>query len=159
MVLVDNKLLYRKMEPEDVITVHALVRRTIISRYREAYSAGAVEFFLRHHAVESISRHVNEGHCILAVCDGVIAGVGELLDNEIRMVFVDPSLQGMGVGRGLMSRLEEQARKHGLEEILLDSSVVAVGFYQHLGYEVVKETSLALGEDDFLPYLIMRRRL
>jgi len=147
------------MVPEDVIMVHALLRRTIMSSYKEAYSAGAVEFFMRHHDVASINRHVHEGHCIVAACDGVIAGVGELLGNEIRMVFVDPSLKRMGIGRGLMMRLEEQARKCGMREIVLDSSVVAVGFYQHLGYEVVKETSLDLGEDDLLPYLIMRRGL
>lgn len=154
-----NRTLYRRMVPVDVSAVHALVHRTIASSYQDAYSIGAVEFFKRHHDIDSISRSVNEGHCILAVCDEVIASVGELLGNKIRMVFVEPSLQGMGVGKGLMMRLEDQARMHGLNELRLDSSVVAVGFYQHLGYEVVKETSLELEEGDSLPYLIMRRLL
>jgi len=65
----------------------------------------------------------------------------------------------MGIGQGLMMRLQDQARDNGLVELVLDSSVVAVGFYQHLGYEVVEEASLELGGGGSLPYSIMRRRL
>jgi len=154
-----KELLYRRMVLEDVDAVHGLVQRTISKSYKDVYSASALDFFRRYHDVGSITRNVNEGYCILANCDGVIAGVGELLGNKIRMVFVEPSLQGMGIGQGLMMRLQDQARDNGLVELVLDSSVVAVGFYQHLGYEVVEEASLELAGGGSLPYSIMRRSL
>ncbi len=127
--------------------------------YKGAYSSSALEFFKRYHNVESIARNVREGHCILAIHDDITAGVGELLGNKIRMVFVEPSLQGVGIGRGLMMRLQDLAKENDLDELQLDSSVVAVGFYLHLGYEVVQEASLDLDDEGSLPYSIMRRRL
>lgn len=154
-----NGLLYRRMREDDVVAVHALVQRTITMSYKGAYSSSALEFFKRYHSVESIARNVREGHCILAIHDDITAGVGELLGNNIRMVFVEPSLQGVGIGRGLMMRLQDLAKENGLDELQLDSSIVAVGFYLHLGHEVVQEASLDLDDDGSLPYLIMRRRL
>lgn len=109
-----KELLYRRMVLEDVDAVHALVQRTISTSYKDVYSARALDFFKRYHDVRSIARNVHEGHCILAIYDGGIAGVGELLGNNIRMVFVEPSLQGMGIGQGLMTRLQDQARDNGL---------------------------------------------
>ena len=154
-----NELLYRKMRMDDVAAVHALVQGTITTSYKDAYSANAMEFFKRYHDVDNIVKEVHEGHCILAIYDGVTAGVGELLVNKIRMVFVEPSLQGLGIGRGLMMRLQDRARENGLDELHLESSVVAVGFYKHMGYEVVQKTYLDLEGGGTLPYFIMKHRL
>jgi GNAT superfamily N-acetyltransferase len=48
--------------------------------------------------------------------------------------FVAPDRQGRGVGRALLSFVEELARRRGIEELHLSSSLTAVGFYERLGY-------------------------
>jgi GNAT superfamily N-acetyltransferase len=45
-----------------------------------------------------------------------------------------PELQSTGVGRALLAALETEARRRGLHELWLESTVSARGFYLKQGY-------------------------
>lgn len=47
---------------------------------------------------------------------------------------VDPDLQGRGVGRKLLQKLEEQAQLGGAQGVWLEARVSAEDFYEKLGY-------------------------
>jgi ribosomal protein S18 acetylase RimI-like enzyme len=47
-------------------------------------------------------------------------------------------LQGRGVGARLVAHLEAHARKAGLGELQLSSSITARGFYERLGYRLIR---------------------
>ncbi|MDA8196588.1 MAG: GNAT family N-acetyltransferase [Actinomycetota bacterium] len=58
-------------------------------------------------------------------------------DFEVKRLWVSPLARGMGVGRGLMDRLESVAREMGCKRLLLDTHAdltEAVGLYRALGY-------------------------
>ncbi|QFU21944.1 GNAT family N-acetyltransferase [Shewanella eurypsychrophilus] len=59
---------------------------------------------------------------------------------RLEAVFVDVEAVGMGIGKLLATELEVQAKKAGVEELSLSSSLNAVGFYQELGYIAGDET-------------------
>ncbi len=62
----------------------------------------------------------------------------------IEDVVVDTSYRGLGVGRKLMNKLLEEARKEGLDEVLLFTGhhrVVAINLYKSLGFQL-KESGL-----------------
>lgn len=65
--------------------------------------------------------------CVLFQPDGRSGG-------RLFQMAVDPSLQGQGVGRLLVSHLEERLRREGVTEVTLHSRHHAVGFYERLGY-------------------------
>jgi ribosomal protein S18 acetylase RimI-like enzyme len=62
----------------------------------------------------------------------------------IQNIALDPSAQGMGLGRRLMEEAFAQARAAGCGECHLDvnSAQPAVQFYQHLGMEVLVKTEV-----------------
>lgn len=61
---------------------------------------------------------------------------------QIRYMAVAGAYQRQGIGRELISAMEAHARNSGVKLIMLDARETAVGFYQKLGYEVVKKSYL-----------------
>ena len=59
---------------------------------------------------------------------------------RLEAVFVDVEAVGMGIGKLLATELEVQAKKAGVKELSLSSSLNAAGFYQNLGYIAGDET-------------------
>jgi putative acetyltransferase len=58
--------------------------------------------------------------------------------DKLRSLFVEPGLHGKGVGARLVAHLEAHARKAGVAELHLSSSITARGFYERLGYRLIR---------------------
>ena len=68
---------------------------------------------------------------------------------EVKRVYVDPSVRGRGVSKGLMARLEARARRAGIRTLLVETSwtfVEANRLYPGLGFVEC---------DNFPPYVGM----
>ena len=52
----------------------------------------------------------------------------------VRSVFVEPGLQGAGIGRQLMYSLEAVAASNEVKPLKVPSSITAEGFYRAMGY-------------------------
>lgn len=108
------------------------------------------------HPAEARARH------LVAVADGeVVAGCVMFLADEGRasgkllQMAVAESHQGTGVGRRLVRELERAVAADGIEEVHMHARVVALGFYEKLGYAVASEVFTEVG----IPHRVMRRRL
>ena len=82
---------------------------------------------------------VNEG-------DGVV---------RLRQMAVNNNLQGKGIGRALMNFAENIARDQGFKRLTMHARKTAVGFYEHLGYQICSEEFLEVT----IPHFIMEKRL
>lgn len=67
-----------------------------------------------------------------------IVGTIALGDDRLRSLFVEPGLQQAGIGAQLVAHLEAHARKAGVRELKLSSSLTARGFYERLGYRLIQ---------------------
>lgn len=60
---------------------------------------------------------------------------------ELKRMWVDPSARGLGLGRRLLEKLEEQARAHGVARVRLETNrtlAEAIRLYRSAGYEQVE---------------------
>jgi predicted N-acetyltransferase YhbS len=81
-----------------------------------------------------------EGRLMLtAELAGRIVGTASLDQATVRTVFVAPDVQGLGVGRSLMSAVMAAARGRGIDLLSVRSTVTAEAFYARLGFKAVRD--------------------
>ncbi len=65
---------------------------------------------------------------------------------QIRYMAVARAYEKHGIGRALIKTMEQHASHSNCQKIVLDARQPAVGFYQKLGYELVKKSYLLFSE-------------
>ena len=65
---------------------------------------------------------------------------------QVRCVAVATDQQGKGVGKLIMSYLENVAAEKGWQEIILEARENAVPFYESNGYSIIEKSYLLFGE-------------
>ena len=83
--------------------------------------------------------------------ENAIIGVARLQFNsesesQIRYMAVSPAFERRGIGRSIISYIEEHAMRTGRHNMVLDAREPAVGFYEKLGYEVTGKSYLLFDE-------------
>ncbi len=89
----------------------------------------------------------------VATCRFYGAGAGSVV---LGRVVVLPEYRGQGLGRKVVREAEAWIRELGCREVLIDSRLEAVAFYEKLGYEHVRDTVEKSGNFDCIR---MRRAL
>ncbi len=155
----DIRLEVRQYEQRDLDELHALVVHTVSTSYPAHYPPRAVQFFVEHHAPEKIVADGASAFVVVAFVDGRMVATGTLARGEIARVFVLPELQGHGIGKTIMDRIEDEARHLGLSRVVLDASLPAFGFYSARGYRKCSDEKLDVGENQELRYYRMAMEL
>ena len=84
-----------------------------------------------------------------AFVDGAVVGIASLYREDradgpahgwrLRGMATSPSVRGRGVGRALLDAAVAHAGAQGGQEVWCNARMVAVGFYERAGFEVVSE--------------------
>lgn len=144
----------RPFERNDLHALHHMICETIDVSYSGVYPPLAVGFFKKHHSEKKIAERSVVGEILVLISerDGSIIATGALIDSEIIGVFVRPDHQRQGYGKAIMTQLEQMAMEKGLHKLSLSISLPSRQFYEHLGYKVLDERVIAVGEGEFLRY-------
>ena len=107
-------------------------------------------FYFREMQVDRFSRALEECAGELRVYDdGVVKGVVQISGQEIRRLFVEPVLQGQGIGAVL---LEYAVREEKARELwALEKNLRAISFYERHGFRRTEDRRL---EEDTTEYLV-----
>jgi predicted GNAT family N-acyltransferase len=92
----------------------------------------------------------------LAYAQGRAVGTGRLLpDGHIGRMAVLRENRSLGVGGAILERLVEEARRRGMQQVVLSAQTHALGFYRRHGFMVQGEVF----EEAGIPHQEMRRLL
>jgi len=95
------------------------------------------------HMLDIASLERPEVRFFVARRDGKVVGCGALVvgtggQAELKRMFVDPATRGLKVGRDLLARIEDEARRLGVRLIQLETGIhqpEAIGLYRRFGYQ------------------------
>ncbi len=157
--MVTEPITIRRLQPDD--SIPALTE--LIHRAYARHAERGLRFWATHQSPEDTAERVASGECYVATRDDNIVGTillkhpsrthgSEWYDRDDVAGFfqfaVEPSLQGAGIGRALLTTVERRAREIGAREIALDTAKPAtdlIDMYLYLGYRVI-------GDVDWRPH-------
>ena len=81
-----------------------------------------------------------DNHPLLLKLNGRVIGTVRLDEfgsatGAVRLVAIEPGLQGQGHGRVLSEHVENYARRLGITKLYVNAAPEAVGYYEKLGWE------------------------
>jgi len=149
----------RPFRDADLVSLCHLIHKTIEVCYSGVYPERAVEFFKDYHSENRILERSRKGEILVIDRHGDLIGTGALVGTEILGVFIQPEIQGHGFGKTIMNELEKRAGAEGISEISLSVSLPSRRFYEALGYELLEEQFLDMGEGQRLFYWPARKTI
>jgi N-acetylglutamate synthase-like GNAT family acetyltransferase len=142
----------RRFRDSELDQLARLINETIGISYPGVYPLRAVQFLKDYHSEKKIADRSKAGTTLVVEENGDLVATGSLVGEEILGVFVHPRVQNGGRGKALMKALENEARASGLRGIRLNISLPSKRFYESLGYRVVEEISIDVGEGQRLDF-------
>ena len=96
---------------------------------------------------------------LVATLEGSPVGFASLEGKDkIAMLYVHPAVAGQGVGAMLTDALEKLAGSRGAQQLSVDASDSAFGFFQKRGYVAQQRNSVSAGSE-WLANTTMRKQL
>ena len=147
----------RPAEPSDAGAAIAVVRSSITELCVADHEndPAKLERWLQNKTDAHFCRWLADPDNFLVVAElaGAPCGVGSLhRSGDIRLFYVQPGKQGLGVGRALLGALEQRAQSWQLSELTLNSSARARPFYEHHGFTSTGEPTCGMGVVRCFPY-------
>lgn len=151
----------RRAVVEDSEAIVKLQAKSIQELGKSHYEQAVIDAWCDALDTEIVRKAISERFVVVAEENAKLCGFGtlNLEKKKIQMLYVDPQFAGRGIGSMIIDAMIEEARRQGLLELTLESSLNAIAFYQKHGFVVLKETSHEFSAGGSIASALMVRRL
>lgn len=146
----------RQFTPEDAEAASAIVCSCL--RLDPMVPASARDELILMESPASMIERSRLFYMAVSVHAGLVAGVAGVDMNEIRLLFVDPGRQRLGIGSLLLQHLEALVPPALFGDVFVYSALGAVGFYREHGYRQEGEHSFVIAGHT-VPTIFMKKVL
>ncbi|KHA62097.1 GNAT family acetyltransferase [Vibrio variabilis] len=125
----------RKANASDVQPIYDLRKRSILAKCADHYQPEQLALWTQGGVSEQLKEDIVATFYVSEV-DGNVVGCGKL-NTETGMVdaiFVDPPYFGLGAAKKMLAFLEQMAREHKLDKMVLEATLNAAPFYRSCGF-------------------------
>jgi GNAT superfamily N-acetyltransferase len=129
------KTIIRKACADDAAAAWEIRNAAILSQCKGHYPSELLAIWTDGAITEEFIQFVVE-HLYVATVNDVVVGTGMIDRNtgKLDAIFTRPDMMRRGIGRQMVSFLEDIARDAGLTELTLDSTLNAAEFYRSCGF-------------------------
>ncbi|MBC2655033.1 GNAT family N-acetyltransferase [Pseudomonas sp. MSSRFD41] len=129
----------REAAAADAPRISQVILAALLTSNARDYPASVIERVRHGFTAAGVLQLMQRRRMFVAWVDGVLVGTASLDANVVRTLFVEPSWHKRGVGRQLMTVLQQAAREAGAQSLIVPASITAEGFYARLGFRTVRE--------------------
>lgn len=129
----------RIAQAADAEGISQVILAALRSSNARDYPADVIARVASNFTPEAVLQLLTRRTVLVALQDQEIVATAALDVNVVRSVFVNPVLQGQGIGRQLMADIEQRAREAGVTVLSVPSSLTAEPFYTKLGFQTVRD--------------------
>lgn len=155
----------RKATKGDIPIIHQLAHAIWHSAYSKILSAHQLKYMLElMYSEASLQKQFNEGHNFLILEENkkpiAFADYNQLKDDvyKLQKIYVLPDQQGKSIGKMLINDVIEKVKAKGASALMLNVNRhnKAKQFYEHLGFTVISEEDIDIGEGYFMNDYVMK---
>lgn len=152
------KITIRPYSPDDLIHIITLFRNTIHAVNSKDYTPEQLNAWAPQNIdAERWGARLLEHYTVVAECDTVICGFGDLHENGyLDHLFTHKDYQGMGVATKIVNAIETQAKITGVAKIVVHASVTAKSFFLQKDYSVVNPQEVHYNGEVFTNYVMQK---
>lgn len=132
--------LIRPARPDDAEGISRVIVAALRETNAKDYSAEVIAHVERGFSPSAVSDLLAQRLVFVAINDDNVVGTASLDGRVVRTVFIEPSWQGRGIGRALMTEVARAAVERAVAILAVPSSVTAEPFYAKLGFTPVRDT-------------------
>ncbi|MBD3249324.1 GNAT family N-acetyltransferase [Candidatus Woesearchaeota archaeon] len=148
----------RKFKPKDARKASYLIQSTMKKTFKECYPKKTVEFMASQRSPKKILELTKVRDLYVMQEEECIIGIVGLKGNEIKNLFVNARYHRKGIGRKLMRKMIDLAKKRKIKKVIVHSSPVAMDFYKNMGFKKIRKVN-AKTEGHPFHYILMERKI
>lgn len=140
-----KKIRVRRYLPGDEQKICKLIKEDILEEMVKDYPKNSIDYLIKMNNEEFIKNRAKEFHAYVLLDEEKIVGVGmigpywgKIDESSFFTIFRDPAYKGKGLGRKIIETLENDEFFKRSKRIEIPSSITAVEFYKHFGYNFKK---------------------
>lgn len=164
-------MVIRKATVEDIPLINKLAWEVFPATYQSILTREQIEYMMEWmYSYENLHRQMeNEGHVFFLACDADEAlgyvSVRQETDDlfHLEKIYIKPCCQKMHLGKKLFERAISAIKEVHPEPCRMELNVnrqnPALGFYEHLGMEKVREGDFPIGDGFYMNDYIMGMNL
>ena len=158
----------RKAFAHDIPLIRDLAGKIWPSTYDPILPARQIDYMMKlMYSEEELARQMQKGHEFVVIYDGVqpigFASIGVFEPQVFKLykLYVLPAYQGKGAGRfAIQELIKALKRKSGISLLLnVNRYNNAKAFYEKLGFTVIREEDIDIGEGYFMNDYVMEMKL
>jgi Acetyltransferases len=157
---------YRIAQISDAKTLLETRRRAVLANHSGLYSeallqAWAPQINSETIATEEEALQSTDRLTLVAEKDGLILGFCSLGLSEglLKQCYVLSECQGQGIAKCLVEMAEAKAKSRGIHCLRLSASLIALGFYERMGYTKMYDYLYELSSELSMPCVMMEKHL
>ncbi len=137
-----------KITKADIPQIISIHKDCICKTNSMLYPAETIEEWLKQITPENIETQLATSIWEKLEVNGGIIGFCQydLKDKELYQIQISPEFQGKGYGKFLYLHVEKAFIQSKADIISLNSTYNAKGFYENLGFKIIKEVQFPLGD-------------
>jgi len=149
----------RNFEPKDATTVCNLIRINDLEIASQSYPKGVITYWDKDLTPDKILEKSRQRICFVAEQDKKVVGYISFLEREIKKLFVLPELHRRGIGRELISKIDEVAKEKSLDKLIVYSTIYGEPFYQSCGFNKIRDSWQETGNKIKYKLIYMEKKL
>lgn len=169
-MIMNSTLFIRSAGIEDINTIGYLAHNIWPATYREILTPGQLDYMMKLiYSPASLSRQILEQKHSFLLLEDDEAPVGfasysplaDPLVHKLHKIYVLPNLQGRGLGKLMIDFIVEQIKSGGATALQLNVNRYnqARRFYEKLGFRVIREEDIDIGQGYFMNDFVMELQI
>lgn len=146
-----------KFKKEHAKPLAHLINQNVKTLLPKFYNRKVINFLCKSMDDNYLVKSSEKRDLFVALDGKKFVGIAGLEKNEVRSVYVHVNMQRKGIGKKLMRKIENSAKKKGYKKIIVRSSLYSVNFYNNLGYKKIRKVFRKFDNSIVLDEVLMNK--